>query len=102
MIQSHVDHSRRHGCESDSLPGDEVEESSRLELFDYDVSSAHTCGGIRYAPTVAMKLRERVQIDVALVYLKLADRVHSVEVEVAVRQHHAFWLARSARRVEQC
>ena len=89
MIQRHVDHRRRHASERHLFAADEIEEGRRFKLLDDDVRAAHAGHCIRQAPAVAMKLRQRVQIDLAFVYAEFADRIDGVDVEIAMRQHHA-------------
>src|SRR5262249_2613841 len=96
-----VDHRRRHAGESHSLALDQIEECSRLELLDDHVSPAHPGYRVTHAPAVAMKLRKGVKINIALVDAELADRVHRVDVEIAMREHHPLRSAGRARGVEQ-
>src|SRR5262249_1789060 len=49
-----------------------------------------------------MELRQRMQIHIPLVQAEFADRIHRVQEQIAMSQHHSLAPARSPRCVEYC
>src|SRR4030095_9205491 len=101
MIQSHVDHRWGHARECDAFAQYKVEEPGRLEFFDDYVSSTHSGHRVANTPTVAVKLRERMQVNIVLVDAKFTDRVDCIDIEVAMGEHHPLRTAGSSRSVQQ-
>ncbi|MCG3164048.1 MAG: hypothetical protein JMDDDDMK_05520 [Acidobacteria bacterium] len=85
VIHSHVDHRRRHAGERHSLARRQVEEARGFVLFDDDVFRADTGHGVRQSPAVAVKLRQRVQINIVVRQSEFDDRIYGVDVEIAMR-----------------
>ena len=78
---------------------DPAQDLGAVDLAQDDVLGAHPGDGVEHAPPVAVELRERVQVHVAVVDAHVPAEHRGVEPDVAVRQLDALGAGRRARRV---
>ncbi len=94
-IEDHVGHSRRTAHHRDAVALDSPQDLGAVDLAQDDVLRAHARDRVQHAPAVAVELRQRVQVDVAVADAELPPERRRVQPDVAVRQLHAL---RSRRR----
>ena len=65
------------------------------------MAAAHQRHDVRRAPTVHVKQRHRVEVDQAVPVGEPRGRVKCVEIQVSMRQHHAFGMGGGAAGVKK-
>ncbi len=78
---------------------DPAQDLGAVDLAQHDVASTHPGDGVQHPPAVAVELRERVQVDVAIADPEVPAERRGVQPDVAMRDLHAFGPRRRARRV---
>ena len=88
-VEDHVGHRRRAAHHGDAVLLDAAQDLGAVDLADDDVLGAHAGDGVEHAPAVAVELRQRVQVHVAVVDAELPAERGGVEPDVAVGELHA-------------
>ena len=76
-VEDHGDDGRRAAHQRHAVALDAAEDLGAVDLADDDVAPAHAGDRVRHAPPVAVELRQRVQVDVAVVDARAASRTSS-------------------------
>src|SRR5262245_42247886 len=101
MIEQRISH-RRHDSNVRYLFSlNQFENFRRVELRYDDMTSAHTGQGVRSAPAVDVKERNRMQLHMMIADANAADNLHGMKIEVAMRHHHTFRICRCTGSVEE-
>ena len=73
----------------------------RVEPADHHLADAHQGAGLGTSPAVGVKQRDGVQLNAVVVFAEYVGDIQGVEIERAVREHHAFGRARGAGGIEE-
>ena len=88
-VEYGIHHRGRAAQHRHSVLLDTTQNLGSVDLAQHHVCSAHAGDGVHHSPTVAMELRERVQVHVAIVDSHLPAERGRVQPQVAVSQLHA-------------
>ena len=100
-IQQRVRHGRHQRHARRPLLLDQAHHVRGVEAPHHHLLQAHHGGGLRPAPAVGVEQRDGVQFDAAVVIDEHRGHVQRVQVERAMREHHALRRARAPAGVEQ-
>ena len=92
-------HGRRHAREGDAFAGDEFEDSAVVHGPQNHVRSPHAGECVDAPPTVAMEHGQGPEFHVIVPNSQVGDEAVGVDVEIAVREHHALGAGRCSRCV---
>ena len=98
-VEDHVDDRRRAAHQRHAVALDPAQDLGAVDLAQHDVLAAHPRDGVQHPPAVAVELRQRVQVDVAVADAHVPAERRGVEPDVAVGELHALGPGRRARRV---
>ena len=73
-----------------------------INFAQHHMRSAHCGHCVHHAPTIAMKLRQRVQVHIAVVYSHVPTKRCGVQPQIAMRKLHTFRTSRCATGVVNC
>ncbi len=80
---------------------DQIQHLLRIEFLHYDMPAADACHRMRGAPSVHVKQRNRVQLDVVVSDSKARHHLHCMKIQVSMSHHHALGICGGARRIEE-
>ncbi|CAB4940667.1 unannotated protein [freshwater metagenome] len=98
-IEDRLENRRRAAHQGDALAFDPPENFGAIDLALDHVTTAHARDRVQHPPAVAMELRERVQIHIAIVHSQMPTEDRCVQPHVAMGELHSLWSRRGARGV---
>ena len=93
-------HDRHQTQRAHSLLLHQTENLFGQEARKHDVRSADESDGVSGSPTVGVKERDGVHHDVLVARVMIDGEAHSVQVDVAMGEHHTFWAGAGSAGVE--
>src|SRR5205807_9382395 len=84
-----------------ALPLNQAKDLHRIKPLDHDVGGAHESERVGHAPAVGVKQRDGVQLHCVFGSAEAQRHVHSMEIDIPVRQHHALGMGAGSAGVEQ-
>src|SRR5690348_1142668 len=100
-VDERVVDNRRAGHVSDLMPADQFEYLRGIDLAQADIDAGRGRDGPWEAPAVAVKHRQRPEIDRVLPEVAGEDITDRIEIGAPVMSHHALWIACCPRGITE-